>query len=85
MLFARLKDTRNTKVNQINMPAFTNHDVGGFEVAENHRWLLGVQVVQDIAELLGPAKHPRNGQWTAADLLQVLFQGLAFDKVHHQV
>ena len=70
MRLPRLEDAGNAEVNQEDMSALANHHIGGFEVAENDRRLVIVQVAQHIAQLLCPCDNLLNWQRSAVVLLR---------------
>ena len=74
----------DTEVNQEDMVAGCQHDVGGFEVAEDNRWLARVQVVEHRAELYADIEYFLNWQ-LASHFVQVRFQGFALDVIHDEV
>src|SRR5437762_1662245 len=60
------------------------HDVGGFEVAEDNRWLARVQVVEYRAELYADIEYFLNGQ-LASHFVEVRFQSFALNVIHDEV
>src|SRR5713226_1561979 len=66
------------------MPVACEHDVGGFQVAKNNGRLAQMQVLQHRAELYANSEYFFDWQLSPY-FVQVVFQRLALDVVHHQV
>src|SRR6266487_1272495 len=80
-----LEMASDTEVNQVNMSIRGQHDVSGLQVAENNGWLAHMQVFEHHAKLDADFKHFLNRQLSSLDLAKMLFQGFAFNEIHHQV
>ena len=50
-LLTWLEMARDAEINQVDMVAGRDHDIGGLEIAKNNRWLTRVQIIQDRAQL----------------------------------
>jgi len=79
---AALEETSDAKVDQLECPVGLHHDVGRLQIAEDHWWLLVVQVLQDVAELDQPA--PNLCLWNTPTPPLHRCQRLAVDVFHHQ-
>src|SRR5262249_17346737 len=51
-----LEEARDTKVNEIDSPSRSHHNIAGLEVTKDDGWLLLMQVVEHGAELTGDAQ-----------------------------
>ena len=49
--------TSDAEINEIKLPVQSSHDVGGFQVAEDNRWLTGMQIIKDDTELKTNVKN----------------------------
>src|SRR5579885_1322938 len=56
------KETRNAKVDQVDVPIPLYHHIGGLQIAEDDRRLMLMQVVQNITELQRVVNDLRNWQ-----------------------
>ena len=84
-LLAGLEYAGDAEVNQADGGMVVHHDVGGLDVAEDHRLrFVQVQVLQHVAQLHRPVDDLVLRQ-ELVGLAQHGFQVLAFDKLHHQV
>src|SRR5579884_479450 len=79
------EETGNAKVNEIHMPTCVEHHIGGFEVAEDNRWLACMQILQYITELHADIKYLLDRQCFPTQSLEHLFQRLPLNELHHEV
>src|SRR2546429_3621805 len=54
---SRFEEACNAKVDQVYLPGWSAHNIGGFEIAENDWWSMTVQVMQHMAELHRSEEH----------------------------
>jgi hypothetical protein len=81
----RLEDARDTKVNKIQVMAWSYHDIAGLEIPENNRRGLGMKKLQHGTDLIGEEQHLPYVQTGGAIVTQPLLQSHSVDIVHHQV
>src|SRR6266853_6925748 len=80
-----LEVTSNTEVDQVDLPIRSQHDVRGFEIAEDDRRLARMQIVKHCAELNAHIKHFFDEHTPRLCVVQVLVEGFTFDEIHHEV
>jgi hypothetical protein len=83
-VLAGLEEAGNAEVNQLQAVVGHDHDVGRLQVAEDDRRLLAVEIVEDVAQLVGPGDNAalRKRPFAA---VEHLLQGAAGHILHHQV
>src|SRR5258708_38599624 len=82
---ARFEETCDPKVDQVNMPVWTAHDIARLQIAENNRGSLVVQITQHIAQFPRDLQRFRQWQSPVWYTRQVLLQRFALNKAHNQI
>ena len=80
----RLEVPRDAKINQVHVVVGGAHDIRRLEVAKDNGRLVGMQVVEHRTQLDTDFKNHLNREELGV-FAQVVFQGIARDKVHHHV
>ncbi len=57
-----LEVARNAEIDQVNMPRWCHHDIGGLEISENDLGLVGMQVIQNVAQFNADTHHLVDGE-----------------------
>ncbi len=75
----------NAEIDQVDMPMRGEHDVRGFEIAEDDGWLPHMQIFKHGAELDTDLQYFFDRELFPIRLIEMLLHRFAFDEVHHQV
>ena len=82
--FAGLEVAGNAKINQVDMVIRSEHNIGRFEVAKDNGRLVAVQVIEHRRQLNADIESGLDRE-APNELVQVVFQRLAREKVHHHI
>src|SRR6266849_9570038 len=80
-----LEDTRDPEINQVDVSFRSHHNIRGFEVTENDRRGLLMQVGEHTAQLQSITQDIFDWQVGCDTFFEQLFERFAFNKIHHQV
>jgi hypothetical protein len=80
--YASFKETGDAEVNELEYAIGLDHDIARLQIAEDHRWLLPVQIFEHVTELHQPASHLPFGDRATPHLHGC--QRFPFDKFHYQ-
>src|SRR5579875_1238287 len=75
----------NAEIDQVDMPMWGEHDVCGFEIAEDDGWLPHMQIFKHGAKLDTDLQHFFDRELFPIHLMEMLLHRFTFDEVHHQV
>src|SRR5712692_2473217 len=77
--------TSNAEVYQVDTTRFGQHNVGRLDIAKDDRGALRVQICQYVTQGYPDVKHLLRGEASTAGFLELIFQRLSRDVIHHDI